>query len=106
MKGIIYQQGGNMNKFNRVIPEIRFTHLEWLDYSQYSMRGDFETIAVAELFDGLISTLYCLTKFNPVGTDMEDWIEQEKAYHVILKHMLTSQEYSAMLTYINTLKGE
>jgi hypothetical protein len=95
-----------MSKFNRVIPEIRFTHLEWLDYSQHNMRSDFETIAVAELFDGLLSTMYCMTTQKPISTDMEDWIEQEKAYHIILKHMLTMQEYSAMLTYIETLKGE
>jgi hypothetical protein len=95
-----------MSKFNRVIPEIRFTHLEWLDHSQYNMRSDFETIAVAELFDGLVSTMYCLSTQKPIGTDYEDWIEQEKAYHIILKCMLSHTEYSAMITYLETLKGE
>ena len=87
----------------RITPEMKYTHMEWLNTQDLS---DSEVITIATLFDGLLSLLYCMSSTKPISTDMIEWRQQADAYHDVLEHMLSWQEYSAMLTYIETLKGE
>lgn len=68
--------------------------------SALTQRDDLEMIFIGYLYDSLLLSKYCLDYGNP---DLDE-LALYQGHMTVLKSYLTSDEYLAMIKYLNTLE--